>query len=119
MSGNVIGYLLQLVLMLGLALWIYRLLQPSLRALLAQVFGSPEGPEFYMRVLLLVLVFSSLSEAINDRSWDQDPGEPFIEYVWNFTSTFSGVLENMGTFFIVFLVLVTILAAVARRRPAA
>ena len=118
MSANLIGYSVQLILVVGLAIAVYRLIRPSLGALLDQLLALPAGTEFFLRALLLLLMFAGLQEAVGDR-WNHEPGTAFMEYVWDIASTLGNSIETVYWFIVIFLVLMTILTSVLRRRHAA
>ena len=114
MSNNLIGYLVQLLLVIGLMLTIYALIRTSLRKLLDQVLKFADGTEFYMRALLLLLLFAGLQEAIGDK-WEYKADAAFMEYVWNIATTIGEALTQAFWSFIIYIALITILTATLRR----
>lgn len=115
MSNNLIGYLVQLLLAIGVVLLAYALIRTSLRDLLDQLLKLPAGTTFYQRSLLVILLFGALGQAVGHK-FELKPDSAFMEYVWEVAAALGSVLETTFWFFIVYLVQMTILAAVLRRK---
>ncbi len=115
MSSNLLGYGIQLVLAVGVMLGMYALIRTSLRDLLDQVLKLPAATVFYLRSLLLILVFAALSKAVEDK-FEHAADAAFMVYVWDVAGTLGDVLELSLAWFLVYLVQITILTAVLRRK---
>jgi len=112
---NLVGYGIQLVIALGVTLGVYAMLRPSLRELLAEVIRLPAATVFYLRSLLLLLFLVALGETVGDK-WEVAADAAFMEYVWNVAHAAGQVFKNFLWTFILYLVQITILTAVLRRR---
>lgn len=115
LSHNLLGYGTQLVLATGFALGIYALLRPSVRALLDELLKLPAGTAFYLRSLLLILLMTALGHVIGDK-FDYKAETAFMEYVWDVAQSVGEVLKNSVWLFVVYLVQITVLTAVLRRK---
>ena len=113
MSNNVVGYLVQLLLVTGLMILVFGLVRRSARSLLDDVVRLPAATEFYMRVLLLLLVFAGLEAAVGDR-WDIKPDPALMEYVSNIAGTMGEALQTAFWLIMIYMVLMTVLTATLR-----
>ena len=111
-SYNGLASVFDLVLSLGLALLIYRLLGPSLHELLDKVIRIPEGTAFYLRALVLILICVALSRVVT--GIQQKPDAHALEYVWAVGSHLSDVLESAFMVILAYATLVTVLIVVLR-----
>ena len=100
------------ILGIGVAVVVYALLNKSLRRLLDSVIEIPDGTDFYLRVLSLVLFLVALSGMISNVR--QKPDAHFIEYVWGIASELSGVFQNLFIVLLVYAGLITLLVAFMR-----
>jgi len=112
---NILGYLVQLVLATGVVLGGYALMRTSLRELLDRLFDFPAATRFYLRALLLLLLCAAWQQAIGD-PWKHPAEEAAMEYVWDIADTIGRVLEQVAWSFVFYLVQITILTAVLRRK---
>ena len=110
MSGNVVAFVVLLLLSVGVALLLFLLLRVSLAGLLERTVKVQAAVSFYLRAFIIVLFLSVLSAAIGT-SFDLKPGSHFMEYVWKGAEGLSSALEKSLWFVAVYLVLVTILVA--------
>ena len=115
MAANILTFVIALVLAAGTALAIHRLLRSSTTALLNEVVGLKAATTFYFRMLCLSL-FLSAATGILGGSFDLKPDARFMEYVWKIAAVLSSAFTGMLIALLVFLSVVTILAAVLRRR---
>ncbi len=109
---NATAFAFDLVFGVGIALVVYILLRSNLRKLLDNVIAIPEGTEFYLRSLLLILI--SLASAKVITGVHMKPEAHFMEYVWAVASDISGVFDNLFTALLVYLGLITVLIVVLR-----
>lgn len=115
MIANVCGFVILLILSIGIAFVVQLLLRKSLRSLLEEVVQLPPGTTFYTRLLVIGLFFIALSSALNVK-FDLKADAAFMEYVWKIAEGLSSVFGMTCLFLTGFLLLITILVAVLRRR---
>ncbi len=113
-ARNAAAFAFDIVFGVGIALVVYALLRSSLRKLLDNVIGLPEGTEFYLRSLVLILLSLALNKVIT--GVHMKPEAHFMEYVWAVASDISGVFENLFVALLVYLGLITILIVVLRSK---
>lgn len=112
-------YLFALVCGITAPLVVYLLLRSPLQHFLAAIFANPQIERFWMRVVLLALLFASLSASIG---FDPDDavGEDFIVIVWALADQvqyiLQGVLMVMFALFLPLLLSYTILYVGRERR---
>ena len=111
---NAVAFLFDLVIGAGIALLIYALLRHPLRELLTNLLRMPEATSFYLRALLLILLSVALAKVVT--GIHMKPEAHFMEYVWAVASDIGGVFDNLSSFLLAYLALVTILVAVLRPR---
>jgi hypothetical protein len=109
---NAAAFAFDLVLGVGIALIVYALLRNSLRKLLGNVINMPEGTEFYLRSLALILVSLALARVMGGEH--MKPEAHFMEYVWAVASVISGVFDNLFVALLIYLGLITVLIVVLR-----
>ncbi len=109
------GFAILCVLSLGVASLVYVLVKKQLRELLDEVLRLPAGSEFYFRVFAIGVFFLGLAAALETR-FDLKPEDHFMEYAWRVASGLALVLQNSVWYTLGYLVLVTILVVVLRRR---
>lgn len=115
MVGNICGFVTLFAVSIAVALVVYALLRRSLASLLDEVINLPSGTTFYSRLFLIGLVFIALSSVL-DVTFELSANSVFMEYVWKVADGLSAVFGFMSLFLFGFLVLLTILVAVLRRR---
>lgn len=109
---NAAAFVSGLFLAIGSAFVVYALLRGSLRKLLDGVTNIPEGTDFYLRALGLILFLVALAGVISGAR--QKPDAHFMEYVWAVAGQLSGVFQNLFIVLLVYLGLITVLVAVLR-----
>lgn len=107
---NLLGFAVLVVLSVAIALLIYRLLCEDLRGLLSPTLRIPAGTSFYLRALLIVLLFAALAGSIG-KEFSLKPEAHFIEYLWSVNSGLKDVLQNSLLSLLGYLVLITVLVA--------
>lgn len=115
MAQNIIGFVALLVISIGAALLVYLLVHKYLSELLDKVVKLKAGTSFYVRVFVIGLVFIALSAAL-DVEFSLKQGAVVMEYVWNIANGLSTMLGQTTLFIFGYLVLVTILIAVLRKK---
>lgn len=115
MVDNVSGFAVLLVLSILTALAVQFLVRKSLRALLDDVVKLPPCTTFYTRVLAIALVFIALSAAL-DTQFALEEDAAFMEYVWTIADGLSSVFGSICLFMMGYLIVITVLVAVLRRR---
>ena len=111
-AHNYAAFFVTFVIGIGIALVLYALLRNSLRELLNSVVRIPEGTAFYMRALVLILLFVAASKVM--AQFDLKPEAHFIEYVWAAAGHLSEVLENLAIDLLIYLGLITVLVVVLK-----
>jgi cbb3-type cytochrome oxidase subunit 3 len=115
MLQNISGFVVLLIISIAIALIVYALARKSLRSLLEEVVKLPSGTTFYMRLFLIGLVFIALSSAL-DVQFDLKEKAAFMEYVWRVADGLSSTFGITCLFIVGYLLLITILVAVLRKR---
>lgn len=115
MIENICGFGVLFVLSVSTALVAFSLLRNGLCALLEDVVKSPPCTTFYTRLLAIGLVFIALSAALGTQ-FNLKKGSEFMEYVWEIAKGLSSTFGQTCIFLTAYLVMVTILVAVLRRR---
>jgi len=110
---NLLGFAVLVVVSAGLALLVYGLLREDLRGLLGAALKVPGGVSFFLRALLIVLLYSALAGAIG-KEFSLKPDAHFIEYVWSINSGLKDVIQNSLLSLLAYLVLITVLVAVLK-----
>ncbi len=111
-AHNYTAFFVTFVIGIGIALVLYALLRNSLRELLKSVVGIPEGTAFYMRALVLILLFEAASKVM--AQFNLNPGAHFMEYVWAAAGHLSEVFENLSINLLIYLGLITVLVVVLK-----
>lgn len=111
MVPNIIGFIVLLVISIGVAFLVYALVQKYLRALLDKVVKVKAGTAFYIRIFTIGLVFIALSAAL-DVEFSLKQGAVIMEYVWKVADGLSKVFGQTTLFIFGYLILITILIAV-------
>jgi hypothetical protein len=115
MIENTCGFAVLLVLSLGVALLVHLLVRKSLRSLLDDVVALPSGTTFYTRILVIGVFFIALSGALGT-AFDLKKEAAFMEYVWKIARGLSSTFGLTCLFLTGYLLILTILVAVLRRR---
>lgn len=115
MIQNIIGFVILLLVSIGTALLVYALVQKHLSTLLDKVIRLKAGTTFYIRVFLIGLVFIALSAAL-DVQFSLKQSAVVMEYVWKIADGLSTVFGQTTLFIFGYLILVTILIAVLRKK---
>ena len=110
---NLLGFTVLVVVSAVIALLVYRLLREDLRGLLGATLKVPGGAAFFLRALLIVLLFSALAGSIG-KDFSLKPEAHLIEYVWSINSGLKDVLQNSLLSLLAYLVLITVLVAVLK-----
>lgn len=113
--GNILGFATLFVISIGLAVILYASLKKTLCGLLNDVVKLPPATTFYSRIFFVCLFFFTLS-AIVDTTFDLEDGKPFMEFVWRVASGLSSFFLSISIFLLVYLLFVTILVVVLRRK---
>jgi len=116
MSPRGIPFVISFLVALVVVFLVDRLLRPSLRQLLEEITGLPAATEFYLRSLVIVLVFVAVSACVGSVHTDIKPGARFMEYVWAEASDLQNVLQGIFGVLLGYVALITILVAALRRR---
>jgi hypothetical protein len=116
MSPHGIPFVVSLLVALAVVFFVDRLLRPSLRQLLEEITGLPAATEFYLRSLVIVLVFVAASASFNSVHTDIKAGSRFMEYVWAEASDLQNVMQGIFGVLLGYVALITILVAALRRR---
>ncbi|MGH9712078.1 MAG: hypothetical protein ACRD5M_02110 [Candidatus Acidiferrales bacterium] len=109
---NAVAFAFDVLIAVGIALAICGVIRTSLRQLLNNVITIPDGVDFYLRMLALILICVCLGKVLT--GIHQKPEAHFLEYVWAVASDISGVFENLFIALLVYLGLITVLVAVLR-----
>ena len=111
-SYNLVAFAVDCVLAIAVSLVVYRLVRESLRQVLQSVVGLPEATTFYLRVLLLVVVFAALGQVLSGVQLKSDAH--FLDYVWAVGSDLSNVFQGLFVDLLVYVALITLLVVVLR-----
>ena len=112
---NLAGFVILMVISLGLTFSIWAAVSKSLKGLLDQVVKLPEGAAFYLRTFLIGLLLAAAAGGLGT-VFDLKAGDPFMEYVWKVASGLESVCQYFFGFLLGYLVLITVLVAVLRSR---
>lgn len=115
MYENIYGFAILFILSLATALVVHLLVRKNLRVLLENTIKIPSGTTFYIRVLLIGLYLLALAAAVQT-NFNLKEGSAFMEYAWKVADGLSSAFGNMCLFLVGYLLLITILVAVLRRR---
>ena len=115
MAGNISGLAVLVILSLGTAVLVWGLVRRSLRDLLDEVVRLPSATIFYSRLFLIGLLFLAIASAIGS-PFDLPPEAKFMQYVWKVAGALSPLFALICLYTMGYLLLVTILVAVLRRR---
>ena len=115
MVENIYGFAVLFILSLATALIVHLLVRKSLRDLLDDTFKLPSGTTFYTRILLIGLYLIALAAAVKT-NFNLKEGSAFMEYVWKVGDGLSSAFGNICLFIAGYLLLITILVAVLRRK---
>lgn len=113
--GNILGFATLFVVSMGLAVILYASLKKTLCGLLDDVVKLPPATTFYLRIFLTCLFFLTLS-AILQTTFKLEEGKPFMEFVWRVASGLSTFFGDISIFLLVYLLFITLLIVVLRRR---
>ena len=114
MTLAIAGFIASLFIAGGAAWGTYALTRRSLRSLLDGVVRRSAATEFYLRALLICLVFGALSAAMGSR-WDPSAGAG-MERVWSATNLLSTMAMTLLVVLLCFVVIISILVAALGRR---
>jgi hypothetical protein len=114
MNANIVCFGVTIALCAGVAVLVQLLVWRSLAGLLQDLLKLPGATSFYLRVLALAVSIAALSGALGQYGLKQDAA--FMEYVWRVANGLSSALSNMSTVLAEYLLVVTVLVAVLRRR---
>ncbi|MGD1156881.1 MAG: hypothetical protein ABSA41_13750 [Terriglobia bacterium] len=112
---NLAGFVILLLISLGMMFAIWAAVSKSLQGLLNQVVKLPDGTAFYLRTFLIGLLLAAAAGTM-DTAFDVKAGDPFMEYVWKVASGLHSVCLCFFGFLLGYLVLITVLVAVLRAR---
>jgi hypothetical protein len=115
MLENILGFVILLIISIGAALLVYALVKKYLSELLDKVVKLKAGTAFYVRIYLIGLVFIALSAALNVE-FSLKEGAVVMEYVWKVADGLSTMFGQTILFIFGYLILVTILVAVLRKK---
>lgn len=109
---NAVAFFFDVAISVGIVFALYNLLGKSLQELLDKVMRLPAGSTFYMRALILIMLFGALSKVIS--GIHQKPDAHFMEYVWAVAGDISNVLDNLLLILLGYVAIVTVLVVVLR-----
>jgi peptidoglycan biosynthesis protein MviN/MurJ (putative lipid II flippase) len=92
---------------------LYLTLRWQLRDLLLESVKIPAAAQFYLRVLLSVLLLAAVSSTIKE-SVSSESG--FMDQVWSITGTLQGYMIFVVVVLLIYTFMITILLAHLRRR---
>jgi hypothetical protein len=115
MVENIYGFVILLILALATALVVHLLVRKSLRDLLDTTVKLPAGTAFYTRILVIGLYLISLGAAVQT-NFNLEEGSAVMEYVWKVGDGLASAFGNICLFIAGYLLLITILVAVLRRK---
>ena len=115
MVENIYGFAVLFILSLATALVVHLLVRKSLRDLLDDTVKLPSGTTFYTRILLIGLFLIALAATV-ETNFNLKEGSAFMEYVWKVGDGLSSAFGNICLFLAGYLLLITILVAVLRRK---
>lgn len=110
LAYNILAFVVLVVLSLAVALFVYSLLREDLSQLLNRTLKVPGGAAFFLRSLLIVLLFSSLAGSIG-KEFSLKPEQHFIEYVWAVNGGLKDVFQDSLLSLLGYLTLITVLVA--------
>jgi hypothetical protein len=87
----------------------------SLQGLLNRALKLPDGTTFYLRSFLLGLLLAAFAGGLGT-TFDLEPGNPFMAYVWKVAAGLHEACEFFFVFLLGYLALVTVLVAVLRAK---
>jgi uncharacterized membrane protein len=111
---NATASIIEAVLAILIALIVYLLLRTSLRRLLDDTVQLPAATGFYLRSFLVMLLLAALAEVVDFVRLKPDSAP--MDYVWTVADGLGKVLTDIYIALLAFLVLITVLVAVLRRR---
>lgn len=94
---------------------VYLLLRRSLGGLLDDVVKLPAARKFFLRTLLVVLIFSALAATVGVSPYDSDEAS-FMERVWDVAESLESAFWAVMVVLLVYTVLQTIIVAALGRR---
>jgi len=115
MVENIYGFAILFILSVATALVVHLLVRRSLRDLLADTIKLPSGTTFYTRMLLIGLYLIALAAAVQT-NFNLEEGSAVMEYVWKVGDGLASAFGNICLFIAGYLLLITILVAVLRRK---
>lgn len=115
MLNNICAFVVLFSISLGTAAVVYAVVSKSLGTLLDEVIRLPSGTTFYLRLFLTGLVLIAFSSVLKT-TFDLKVGSAFMEYVWKVAGGVSSTFGDTCLFLLGYLVVVTVLVAVLRRR---
>jgi len=114
MTLAIAGFIASLFIAGGAAWGTYAFTRKSLCSLLDGVVRRSAATEFYLRALLICLVFGALSAAMGSR-WDPS-AVAGMEKVWSATNLLSTMAMTLLVVLLCFVVIISILVAALGRR---
>jgi len=112
---DLMGFVILLLISLGLTYAIWAAVSKSLQGLLNQVVKLPDGTAFYLRTFLIGLLLAAAAGAVGT-VFNLKADAPFMEYVWRVASGLESVCQYFFGFLLGYLVLITVLVAVLRAK---
>ena len=88
------AYVLTLVFGVAAPLLIYGMLRLPLRHFLASIFGSAAIEQFWMRVVLVVLLATGVAQAIGYHP-DKAAAADFVALLWNVGDEIKNILDSL------------------------
>jgi predicted PurR-regulated permease PerM len=116
MSPRSIAFCVSFVVVVAVALLVYRLIRPSLRQLLEEITILPSATEFYLRSFAIIVFFVAVSSALGSTHSDLNSTSRFMEYVWSIADTLKSSMEGIFAVLLGYVAMITILVASLRRR---
>jgi predicted ferric reductase len=115
MVESIYGFAALFILSLATALVVHLLVRKSLRDLLDNTVKLPSGTTFYARILVIGLYLIALAAAVQT-NFNLKEGSALMEYVWKVGDGLASAFGNICLFIAGYLLLITILVAVLRRK---
>ena len=111
--GNILAFVIFLIISIATALLIFKLFRESLKSLLDEIVNIPAATTFYVRAFLISIVLIVLSPAL-EATFEKDA--KFMEYVWDIADSLSSTFSYTSLFLVAYLILITILISALRHK---
>ncbi len=112
---NLLGFLSLGVISLIIAILVIIVLKKALKNLLDNTVNNTGVTTFYLKTFIITILFITLSTFLDNR-FELAKESKFMEYVWEFADGLSSSFQGMVIILMVFLVNITILVSVLKRK---